>query len=141
MVYWQILAIIGISFLIIEIFTPMMFFLNFSLACFCTAILSLYTKNLNILIPFFVVLSILFVSFLRPILMKKLKNKNYSTGVEEKYIGKTAKVIEDISKNSGAISIYDERWNARTLTDETFKVGEEVKIIKNESLIFYVEKI
>ncbi len=73
--------------------------------------------------------------------MKKLKNKNYSTGVEEKYIGKTAKVIEDISKNSGAISIYDERWNARTLTDEFIKVGDEVKIVKNESLIFYVEKI
>ncbi len=72
--------------------------------------------------------------------MKKLKNKNYSTGVEEKYIGKTAKVIEEISKNNGVISIYDERWNARTINDETINIGEEVTIVKNESLIFYVEK-
>ena len=45
MVLWQLLAVCGIAFLILEMFTPSMFFLNFALASFITAILSFYTKN------------------------------------------------------------------------------------------------
>ena len=39
---WQILSICGIAFLILEMFTPSLFFLNFSLSAFICAILSIY---------------------------------------------------------------------------------------------------
>ena len=45
MVIWQWLAISGMAFLMLEMFTPSMFFLNFSLAAFITAVLSIYTSN------------------------------------------------------------------------------------------------
>ena len=140
MTLWQIISIIGIAFLILEMFVPMMFFLNFAIARFFVAALSLFTANFNILVPAFVVLSLMLLAFLRPLLMNKKLNSQ-KTGVEEKYIGKTAKVTENIDENNGAVSIYGERWNVRSLNGEKIFVGDTVKIVKNESLIFYVEKI
>lgn len=137
--YWQILIVAGVIFLIIEIFTPMLFFLNFAIACFITAIIALFIIDLNYLIPIFVIFSAIFLLFLRPILVKS-KNGDKKTGVEEKYIGKTAKVIETVTSNSGVVSIYDERWNARSDSGEEIPAGEETIIVRNESLILYVKR-
>ena len=79
----------------------------------------------------------------RPFLAKYQKNtKEQETGIEGKYVGKIAKVLKSIDKNSGVISIYGERWEARP-TDEnaTFEENSEVEIVKNESLIMYVKKL
>ncbi len=137
--YWQILIVAGVIFLIIEIFTPMVFFLNFAIACFITAIISLFIIDLNYLVPIFVVFSAIFLIFLRPILIKS-RNGDRKTGVEEKYIGKTAKVIEPVTLNSGVVSIYDERWNARLDSGEEIPAGEEATIVRNESLVLYVKR-
>lgn len=140
MVLWEFIVICGIVFIILELFVPSMFFLNFAFAAFVTAAASLYiTKMLSLVLIFFVFSFLSFV-FLRPILLKK-KNKELETGVIDKYIGKTAKVTEDVSKSSGAISIYDERWNALCESDEIIPAGATVRIIKNDNLIMYVEKI
>jgi len=140
MLHWQLLLIAGILFLIIEIFTPVLFFLNFALACFITAIVALLTTDWNVLIPVFVIFSALFLLFLRPLLIKKRANGE-KTGVEEKYIGKIAKVTDTITPNKGVVSIYNERWEARSNTGEEIPVGSEVKIIRNESLVLFVEKV
>ena len=94
---------------------------------------------MSILVSVFFVFSFLSFAFLRPILLKK-KGKETETGVNDKYIGKKAKVIEDISGDNGAISIYDERWNARTEDGSVIPAGSEVEIVKNDSLIMYVVK-
>jgi membrane protein implicated in regulation of membrane protease activity len=141
MLNWHILVIAGILFLIIEIFMPMFFFLNFAIACFLTAILALFVFSWNILIPAFVALSAIFLLFLRPILINKSRNGDKKTGVDEKYIGKIAKVTDIITSNSGVISIYNERWEARSNTGEEIPIGADVKIVKNESLVLFVEKI
>lgn len=140
MVHWHLILIVGILFLIIEIFTPVLFFLNFALACFVTAILALFISDWNVLIPVFVILSAAFLLFLRPLLIKARTN-GQKTGVEEKYIGKIAKVTDTITPNSGVISIYNERWEARSNNGEEIPAGSDVKIVRNESLILFVEKI
>lgn len=140
MQYWQLLIVAGIILIIIEIFTPVIFFLNLALACFITAIFAWFIFDWNILIPIFVVFSLLFLLFLRPILIKK-RNNEQKTGVEEKYIGKTAKVSQMVTPTSGVVSIYNERWEARSNAGEEIPEGSEVKIIRNESLILFVEKI
>lgn len=137
---WQILLISGILFLIVEMFVPMVFFLNFALACFITAFVAVFIIDLNYLIPVFVVFSGLFLIFLRPVLVKK-RNGAKKTGVEEKYIGKIAKVTNTVTANNGVVSIYNERWEARSETGEEIPEGTEVKIVRNESLVLYVEKI
>ena len=140
MEYWQLLIVTGIIFIVIEIFTPVMFFLNLALACFVTAVVALYVVDWNILVPVFVAFSAIFLLFLRPLLVRSREN-GQKTGVEEKYIGNTAKVVETVTSNGGVVSIYDERWNARSNSGEELPVGAEVRIVKNESLLLYVEKI
>ncbi len=138
---WQIILGIGFIFLILEMFTPTMFFLNFSISAFICAILSLYIKNVYFLIVVFSVLSVVLIFTLRPLLVRKTQNKNLETGINAKYIGKTAKVIEKIDSNSGAITIYDERWQAKSKNNETFDVNEIVKIVSFEGIVAYVEKV
>lgn len=138
---WQIMGIIGVLFFILEIFTPAMFFINLAFASFVTAGVAVFVSDMNILILTFVVFSAIFLLALRPILMNLKTDKSQKTGIEGKYIGKTAKVISPISKESGAITIYGERWDARTNNDEIIPEGANVKIIGNDSLIMFVDKI
>ena len=138
MVLWEFLVICGIGFVILELFTPGMFFLNFAAAAFITAIAALFTSKLITLVLVFFVMSFLSFAFLRPLLLKKI-SKETETGVNDKYIGNTAKAEEEITSDRGVISIYGERWEARS--SEYIEQGANVRIIRNESLIMFVEKI
>ncbi len=140
MVVWQVLSITGIAFLILEIFTPSMFFLNFALASFITAVISVFIQDVFSLVLIFFVLSFISFVFLRPVLLRK-KTSETETGIAGKYIGKTAKVLEDVSESGGVITIYDERWEARSDDKSLIPAGENVKIIRNDSLVMYVQKI
>ena len=137
---WEFIVICGIGFVILELFTPSMFFLNFAVAAFVTAVVSLFTTRMLSLVLVFFVLSFLSFIFLRPLLLKKM-SKETETGVNDKYIGKRAKVTEEISADNGAISIYDERWSARTEDGSVISVGSEVEIVRNDSLIMFVKQI
>ena len=140
MVLWEFIVICGIIFILLELFIPSMFFLNFDFAAFVTAIASLFTTKMLPLVLVFFLFSFLSFAFLRPLLLKR-KGKDIETGVNDKYIGKKAKVIEEVSANNGTISIYDERWNARTEDGSVIPVGSEAEIVKNDSLIMYVRQI
>ena len=139
MLIWQFLCVVGIAFVILEIFTPSMFFLNFALAAFITAGVSLITLNKFALVLVFFLLSFLSFVFLRPILLRR-NSKDTETGIEGKYIGKTAKVTEDVTAEKGVITIYGERWEARCLGEQSIPAGADVKIVKNDGLIMFVEK-
>ena len=137
---WELLAVLGIGFLILEMFTPSMFFLNFALASFICAVVSVYEKNPYILVGVFFVFSFLSFFFLRPILVKRFC-KSKETGLQSKYIGAVARAEEDINEFSGVISIYGERWEARSENKTVIPKGSEVRIIRNESIIMYVEAL
>ena len=137
---WQLFGVIGIIFLILEIFTPSMFFLNFSLAAFICALISVLYKSIYGLVIIFFVLSFVSFAFLRPILIKKF-NKETETGMTSKYIGKIVKADADITGSSGVINIYGERWEARSNDGCVIEAGSDVKIVRNESIIMYVEKV
>lgn len=139
---WEIFTIAGLVFIILEMLVPSMFFLNLAIAAVITALVAVWISNWITLTIIFVLLSIVSIVFLRPILIKDKRSKETQTGIESKYIGKVVKVIEPITKFSGAITIYDERWEARIdNNDETIPVGSEVKIVKNEGLVLTVEKL
>lgn len=138
---WQIITAIGFVFLILEILTPSLFFLNFALAAFICAIISLYIGNISFLVILFSILSIIFIFSLRPLLIKKCVSKSQKTGMESKYIGKVVLVVENIDKNSGTISIYDERWQARNLEEGVIPKGSKVQIISHEGIIMQVKKV
>ena len=137
---WQSLLVVGIFFVLLEVFTPSMFYLNFALAGLICAPISLFYSNIYGLIVIFCVLSFISFIFLRPILIKKF-NKDTETGIQSKYIGQVVKAQEDISDSQGVISIYGERWDARCANGEFIPKGSSVKIVRNESIIMYVSKV
>lgn len=137
---WIFFLILALVFFMIEIYTPTMFFLNFAIAAAVCGILGILTDNYNILVPIFVILSIIFLLFLRPffnINPKKQKEHDF----ESQYIGKQATALTDISAFSGRIRVFDEDWEARTASEDTpeIKEGSKVKIIRHNDLTMYVE--
>ena len=141
MVLWKAFLALGFLLLILEIVTPTTFFLSLAIGSFATGICATFFNTYNVLVPVFVVVSVASLLLFRPFLRNNQKDKEAS-GVEEKYIGKTAKVLEKVTKYSGVITLYGERWEARLLnSEEKIPENSEVKIIKNDSLIMYVEKI
>ena len=140
MVMWQFLLILGAAFLILEMFTPVMFFLNFAIAAFLTAMISIFVQSIYPIMLIFVGTSLVLLLFVRPLLIRNKTNNEQVTGMKSKYVGKTAKVIETVTKTSGTITIYDERWEARCLTDGEIPAGEIVKIKDYDSLIMFVER-
>ena len=74
-------------------------------------------------------------------MLVKKSDKSQETGINAKYIGKIAKVLETVTENSGVISIYDERWEARNIDDSEIIAGQNVEIVGHESLIMKVKKV
>ena len=120
---------------------PGIFFLNFAVAAFLCALLSLYIKSIFVLTVVFCFLSVILMYTLRPLLVKCEKNKKQQTGICAKYVGKRAKAVEKIDKNSGVISIYDERWQARVRDEQIIESGSDVEIIDYESIVMFVKKV
>lgn len=138
---WLVFLIVAIIFLMAEIYTMTVFFLNFSAAAVICALLGIGTDNYNVLIPIFCVLSILFILFLRPFLnINPKKDKEHS--FESQYIGKIATAITEINEFSGRIKIYDEDWEARTNDENApiIKKGAKVTIVRHNDLTMFVEK-
>lgn len=134
---WQIWCIAGVGLFILEIFTPLLFFMNLAIACFFAAIIAALGLNLTFQVAVFGVLSAFFLLFLRPILTKQ--RNGGKTGIEGKYIGKIAIAVQKIDKHGGRIKIYGEEWQAQSLDDEVIEIGSEVTIIRNESLMMFVK--
>ena len=70
MLLWELFAITGVVFLILEILVPTVFFLNFAVAGFLTALLSLVITDVVTLIFAFVVFSLLSILLIRPLVLK-----------------------------------------------------------------------
>ena len=138
---WLIWIVCGITFFIIELFTPMLFFMNLALACLFAAIGAYYDILFAWQVFIFVGMSSLLLIFLRPILMKNITTKDTETGIEGKYLGQNAKTVLPTNNTNGRIAIYGEEWIARSLDGEEIPANSNVKIIKNDGTIFYVEKI
>ena len=135
---WQIWVIAGVILCIVEIFTPAMFFLNIGLACFIASIIAALGFAGIWQVIIFGLFSAIFLIWLRPLLLKQKQSEKPET--IEMYIGKTAKVIEKVTKDNGKIAIFGEEWQAKSINDEVFEVGDNVKIVKNESIVMFVEK-
>ena len=141
--FWIILLIVSVCFLLLEMFTPTLFFINFAIAAAICALLSFLGYSYTVLVFAFLIISIITIGFVRPLLLKKMQGKAHQTGMEDKYIGKSAKVVQEITQKSGRVAIYGEEWQAHLPEEQTepIPVGELVKIISNDSIVFIVEKI
>lgn len=140
---WIKLLILCVFFLILEMFTPALFFINLSFAALCAAIASYLGYSNTVITVVFAVVSIVAILIVRPLFLKNMQTKKTETGMEDKYIGKIAKVVEEVTSRSGRISIYGEEWNAvlKSSAENPIPAGKDVKIISNDSIVLTVEEI
>lgn len=135
---WQVWCIAGVALCIIELFTPAVFFLNIGLACFVAAICAAIGLEGIWQVAVFGLFSAIFLIWLRPFILKRKNNPTPET--IEMYKDKIAKVIEKVTPHGGKIAIFGEQWQAKSINDEEFETNTEVKIVKNISIVMYVEK-
>jgi len=140
---WIKLLILCVAFLILEMFTPVMFFINLSIAALCASVVSYLGYSSAVVTIVFVVVSIAAILFVRPLFLKNMQSKKTETGMEDKYIGKVAKVVEEVTHRNGRVAIYGEEWNAvlKSSQETPVPAGGEVKIISNDSIILTVEEV
>ncbi len=141
---WQIWAVVGFIFLLIEMMTPVTFYLSLAGASFFAGIAAyLYPDNTGVQVGAFVVFLPIFYLAVKPFMDKKDKEPQ-STGLEAKYIGQNALVLKPIgvpdTNGVGEIKIYGEVWQAKSCDGTEISQNTMVKIIKNESLVMFVEK-
>ena len=91
--------------------------------------------------PIFAVLSIIFILFLRPLLNinpSKLKSDKF----DSQYVNQIATATSDITAFSGRAKIYEETWEARTLSEDApeIKKGSKVIVKSHNDLTLFVEK-
>ena len=141
---WHIWSIAGFILLLIEMMTPTTFFLTLAGASFFAGIAAyLYPDETGIQVGAFVIFLPIFYFAIKPFMDKKDKEPQ-STGLDAKYLGQSAIVSKTIGKNGtngiGEIKIYGEVWQAKSCDDSEISEGSMVKIVRNESLIMFVEK-
>ena len=138
---WMYFIIVAILAIVIEIFSPTLFCINFAFAGIITAIVSIFWGDVYNLCILFAVLSVFSIFIIKPMLSKLLKKESHAD-FNSQYIGKIVKSIEPITETSGLVTIYEENWQARIKAGaEEIPAGCDVKIISNDSLTLYVEKI
>lgn len=138
---WMIYVLLAVAAILTEIFAPSFFCINFAFAGVITALLSLVWGGFYGTMTVFIIISLLSILFIRPVLVKYFKKKP-EADFNEQYIGKIVKVIVPVTIDSGAVTIYDERWEARVKNGaETIDAGCSVKITGSEGLILFVEKV
>lgn len=138
---WMLFVVIAIIASVVEIVAPTLFCINFAIAGVISALISLFWGGFIENMVVFIAISVLSIIFIKPLLQKMLKKED-ETDFNAQYVGKIVKVIEPITNLKGAVTIYEERWEARLKeAGEEIAVGADVKIVSNESTILFVEKI
>lgn len=130
--------IIGVIFLIIEVFTVSLYGLSLALASAVVALYVWYTGESDFSIMqsvIFVVLSAIFAYFIPSYFMNRVKTKSQGMDV---YIGKTGKIIE----TAQGLKVELDGVPYRILDEDkkTFTSGDPVRVIAHTGGVFDVEK-
>ncbi len=129
---WHVWMIIGIGFVIIEIFDPAFFFISLGIGGIITGLLALIpfvANNIPLQILSFAILSFISFLFMRKLGKKVLANPGSETNVNA-LIGKTAFVVKDIQQDGkGYVKIGGEEWSAVAEDNSFIARDSKVSII------------
>ncbi len=137
-VFWVVMIII---FSIIEGITLGLTSIWFAFAAVVALLLSLIHINIMVQGIVFLILSLVFVIYTRPIAKKYLKIGNVKTNIDA-LIAKRGVVVKEIeSYNTGQVKVQGQIWTAKSPDFETLKCGDEVEIVDVEGVKLIVKKI
>lgn len=138
--YWLIAAIVLV---IVEICTAGFGALCFAIGAAFSALVSGLGGNLTWQIVAFLIVSLLTFIFLRPVVMRFLdkRSKDVKTNADA-IIGRKGVVSEsiDASQHTGRVAIDGDDWKAVSEDGAVIEKGNDVEIIKRDSIIVTVRK-
>lgn len=136
---WLILC--GLCF-IGEIFTVSFLLFVPGIAAFVAFILALFNLSMTVQIIVFVILTVLMLIFVRPLISKLIKTKDFATN-SNALIGKTGTVIKEINKDitAGQVKISGEVWSAITQDNCIIPENALVKIEGINGVKLLVKKL
>ncbi|MBI3143116.1 MAG: NfeD family protein [Bacteroidetes bacterium] len=140
---WQVWALLGILFFIIEIFTPAFVSACLGIGFLTGSLASALGMSYTWQLIFFSVGTALSFFLVRPFVMKiGYKGvENMKTNADS-LVGKVGKVIEaiDDSKGTGYVAVDGDQWKAVSIDGTCIEIGTKVEITARESIVVTVKK-
>ncbi len=141
---WQIWMILGIGFIIIEIFDPAFFFFSLGIGAIITSLLSLIPilgNSVPLQILIFAVLSFISFLFMRKLGKKLLSKPGGNTNVYA-LKGQNGFVTKEIpAEGKGYVKIGGEEWPAIEVENKAVELGAKVVVEGIEGNKVIVRKI
>ena len=126
---WQIWMILGIGFIIIEIFDPAFFFISLGIGAIITSLLSMIPilgNSVPLQILIFAVLSFISFLFMRKLGKKVLSKPGGNTNVYA-LKGQNGFVTKEIpAEGKGYVKIGGEEWSAIEIDNKAVELGAKV---------------
>ncbi len=139
-IFWLIL---GVLFLIAEIFTPSFFIMWFGIGSFAAMLVAFLFEN-SVLYQaiVFIVVSLIFVLFTRK-MAQKMSGKPSRLISQDEMIGKEGVVSETITADGGKglVRINKDIWRARSLKDQEILAGAKIKVIELKGVTVTVDTV
>lgn len=139
-IFWLIL---GVLFLIAEIFTPSFFIMWFGIGSFAAMLVAFLFEN-SVLYQaiVFIVVSLIFVLFTRK-MAQKMSGKPSRLISQDEMIGKDGVVSETITADGGKglVRINKDIWRARSLKDQEILSGAKIKVIELKGVTVTVDTV
>ena len=139
-IFWLIL---GVLFLIAEIFTPSFFIMWFGIGAFAAMLVAFLFENSVLYQSIaFILVSLILVLFTRK-LAQKMSGKPSRLIVQDEMIGRIGVVTETITADGGKgfVRIDKEIWRARARSEQEIPVGAKIKVIELKGVTVTVDPV
>lgn len=137
-IIWLVIAVVmGVT----EACTVQLVSVWFAIGSAAACITSLFTDQIYIQVIVFVVVTAIALAVTRP-LVKKLKRKRPEATNADRYIGKSAVVVEAIDNDhaKGLVKVDNEKWTARSVDGQLLEPGDRVVVTAIEGVKLIVTK-
>ncbi len=137
-IIWLVIAVVmGVT----EACTVQLVSVWFAIGSAAACITSLFTDQIYIQVIVFVVVTAIALAVTRP-LVKKLKRKRPEATNADRYIGKSAVVVEAIDNDhaKGLVKVDNEKWTARSVDGQLIEPGDRVVVTAIEGVKLIVTK-
>lgn len=137
-IIWLVVAVIMA---VVEAFTVQLVSVWFAVGAVAGCITAIFTDNVSIQLIVFVAVSLVAMLITRP-LVKRIKVKKAEATNSDKYIGKTAVVIEAIDNAAakGQVKVGSTTWSARSVDGKQIEAGASVTVVAIEGVKLMVKE-
>lgn len=131
-IFWLVLAVVTA---VLEGVTVQLVSIWFTAGGIAACITSAFTDNIIIQVCVFIAVTAIALLATRPI-VKKMKQKRSEPTNADRYIGKTAVVVQSIDNDmaEGMVKVDNQKWTARSESGEKIPQGSQVKVVAIEGV-------